>query len=255
MVSVYARSALVRPVPDSYMRCVRTGDEEIDVRLARAQHESYCKALQDRGLKLIWAERDDSLPDSCFIEDTAVVFGETAVICNLSVESRAREVVGVAEVLRELKRTVCISKPGTIDGGDVLKTEDKVFVGLTARTNHEAIDQLVKILKDSSLEVVPVKVWNVLHLKSACTYLGNDCVILSEGNFDARILSGLNRLVVPKGEEYAADCLAVNGTVIVAQGYPMTKRLIENEGFPVVELEVSEFRKWDGALTCLSIVL
>jgi dimethylargininase len=255
MVSIFAKAALVRPVPDSYTDCVRTSIEKIDVVLAKAQHRFYCEALQSLGLRLLWAERDDSLPDSCFVEDTAFIVNETAVICNMSVESRAPEVVGVAEVLKELKRTTYITKPGTIDGGDVLRIEDKVFVGLTARTNREAIDQISRMFENRNLEVIPVKVRNVLHLKSACTYLANNYVVLSKGNFDTRILSGLDRIVVPKGEEYAADCLAVNGTVLMAQGYPRTKKLVENEGFSVVELDMSEFRKGDGALTCLSIIL
>jgi len=251
---VSVRFAVVRPVPDSYDRCVRTNVEEIDVELAKVQHGEYCKALQKLGLKLIWAEGDNTLPDSCFVEDTAIILREKAVICNMKVKSRAPEVVGVAKVLEKLKQTFYVRTPATIDGGDVLKIEDRVFIGLSARTNLEAINQIKKILKDSNLTVVPVKVRNVLHLKSACTYLGNDYVILSRGNFDTYILSGLRKIIVPEGEEYAADCLAVNGTILMAKGYPKTKRLIQNEGFPVEELEISEFRKGEGALTCLSII-
>jgi dimethylargininase len=95
----------------------------------------------------------------------------------------------------------------------------------------------------------------VLHLKSACTYLGNDHVILAKGSFDINVLSGLIKIMVPEGEEYATDCLAVSGTILMAKGYPETKRLMENEGFQVEELEMSEFRKGEGAMTCLSIIL
>jgi len=249
------RFAVVRPVPDTYDRCVRTNVEEIDVELARVQHREYCSVLQRLGLRLIWVEGDDALPDSCFVEDTAVLLGEKAVICNMKVKSRAREVVGVAKVLEKLKQICWIRKPGWIDGGDVLNVEDRVFIGLSARTNSEAVKQVKRILKDTSFNVVPVKVRNVLHLKSACTYLGNDYVILSRGNFDTDILAGMRKIEVPKGEEYAADCLAINGTVLTAKGHPKTKRLIEKEGFTVEDLEISEFRKGDGALTCLSITL
>jgi dimethylargininase len=254
MKSVSGKYALVRPVPDSYDHCVRTNVEEIDVQLAKVQHTEYCKTLQRFGLKLVWVEGDNALPDSCFVEDTAVIFGEKAVICSMSVESREREVVGVAKVLEKLKQLCYIRASATIDGGDVLKIEDRVFIGLSARTNLKAIDQIKRILKDSNLNVIPVKTHNVLHLKSACTYLGSDYVILSEGNFDADILKGLRKIVVPRGEEYAADCVAVNGTILMAKGYPRTKGLIEKEGFPVEELEISEFRKGEGALTCLSII-
>jgi dimethylargininase len=105
------------------------------------------------------------------------------------------------------------------------------------------------------MTVVPVKVRKVLHLKSACTYLGNEIVVLSKGCFDASILQGVERIIVPRGEEYAADCLAVNETVLIAEGHPRTMKLVEKEGFQVKELNVSEFRKGDGALTCLSILL
>ena len=246
--------AVVRPVPDSYHRCVRTNIEKIDVPLAKRQHAEYCKTLQELGLELIWIEADNTLLDSCFVEDTAVIFGEKTVICNMKVRSRVKEVVEVAKVLEKLKETYYIKPPATIDGGDVLKIEDKVFVGLSARTNLHAINQLRKILENTDLKIFPVKIHNVLHLKSACTYLGNHYVIVSKGHFNTNILRGYNKIVVPKGEEYAADCLAINGTILMATGYPKTKKLIENEGFFVKELEMSEFRKGEGALTCLSII-
>jgi dimethylargininase len=172
----------------------------------------------------------------------------------MKVKSRAPEVIEVAKVLEKLKETYYIKPPATIDGGDVLKIENKIFVGLSERTDTQAVHQLREILKETSVEIVPVKVQNVLHLKSACTYLGNNYVILSKAHFDIEILRDYEKIVVPKGEEYAADCLAINGTVLMAKGYPETKRRIEAAGFSVKELEMSEFRKGEGALTCLSIL-
>jgi dimethylargininase len=254
MNAVTVKFAVVRPVPDSYDRCVRTNVEKIDIDLAKRQHAEYCTALQKLGLELIWIKGDNTLSDSCFVEDTAIVFGEKAVICNMSVESRVKEVVEAAKVLEELKETYYIKPPATIDGGDVLKIEDKAFVGLSTRTNLRAVQQLRSILKNSHVEVVPVKLHDILHLKSACTYLGDNCVILSKGYFNTNILRDFRKIVVPDGEEYATDCLAVNGTVLMAKGYPKTRKLVEREGFSVKELDVSEFRKGDGALTCLSII-
>ncbi len=248
------REAIVRSVPESYSRCVRTSKEEIDVALAKKQHAEYCVALEKLGLKLISISADNALPDSCFVEDTAVVLGEKAIICNLRVASRAKETAEVARVLKKLKETHYIKPPATIDGGDLLAVEDTIFVGLTARTNREAVIQLRKIMADSNSQIIPVKVRNVLHLKSACTYLGNGYVILSEGHFDTSVLRNCEKIVAPKREKYAADCLSVNGTVLVAKGYPKTRKLIEKAGFPTEALDVSEFRKGDGALTCLSIL-
>ncbi len=249
------RHALVRPVPDSYDRYIRTNREKIDVALAKRQHDEYCRALQKLGLSLIWIRGDNALPDCCFVEDTAVVFDKKAVICNMRARSRVNEVDEVAKVMAKLKETYCIKPPATIDGGDVLTIGDRVFVGISARTNPYAVTQLKKILEDSRMDVIPVKVHKVLHLKSACTYLGNDVVILSRGCFDTNVLQGLGKIIVPRGEEYAADCLVVNEAVLMAKGHAETKRLVEKEGFQVVELEISEFRKGNGALTCLSIIL
>jgi len=248
------RNALIRPVPESYNDCVRSNREEIDVALAKRQHAEYCSTLKQFGLKLISISADNTLPDSCFVEDTAVIFGEKAVICNMKTESRAKEVIEVAKVLGRIKEVRYIMPPATIDGGDVLKVEDTVFVGLTSRTSLHAVKQLERILAKSDYEMVPAKVHNVLHLKSACTYLGDNHVLVAEGFFDTGLLRNFKKIMVPKGEEYAADCLAVNGTVLVAKGYPKTRRLIEGAGFSTKELDVSEFRKGDGALTCLSIL-
>ena len=245
---------VVRPVPDSYDHCVRTNAEKIDVALAKSQHAEYRRTLQELGLELIWIKGDNTLPDSGFVEDTAVILGEKAIICNMKTKSRVKEVVEVAKTLEKLKETYHIRPPATIDGGDVLKIENKVLVGLSARTNIHAIRQLRKILENSDFEIVPVKIQNVLHLKSACTYLGNNYVIVSKGHFDTDILQDYNEIVVLRGEEYAADCLSINGTVLMAKGYSKTKSLIEKEGFFVKELEISEFRKGEGALTCLSII-
>jgi len=248
------RKALVRPVPEPYDHCVRSSREEIDVAIAKKQHAEYCKALEQLGLKLIIVSADNTLPDSCFVEDTAAIFREKAVICNMKIKSRAREVVEVAKVLSKIKDTHYIKPPAIIDGGDILRVEDTVFVGLTSRTNLHAVKQLERILARSDFKVVPVRVHDMLHLKSACTYLGDNHVVVAEGFFDIDLLRDCRKIVVPKGEEYAADCLAVNGTVLVAKGYPRTGRLIEEAGFSTSELDVSEFRKGDGALTCLSIL-
>jgi len=248
------RNALVRPVPESYDHCVRSNREGIDVALTKKQHAKYCRTLEELGLKLISVSADNTLPDSCFVEDTAVILGEKAIVCNMKVKSRVRETVEVARALEKLKETHYIKPPATIDGGDVLKVEDTVFVGLTSRTDLHAVEQLDRILAKSDFKIVPVKVHNVLHLKSACTYLGDNHVVVAEGYFDTDLLGNCKKIVVPKGEEYAADCLAVNGTVMVAKGYPETRRLIEEASFSTKELDVSEFRKGDGALTCLSIL-
>jgi len=249
-----ATHAIVRPVADTYDQCVRTGNEKIDGALAQKQHRDYCEALQSLGLKLIWVKGDNTLPDGCFVEDTAFILGAKAVICNIKVPSRAKEVAEVAKVLETLKDVYYIKPPATIDGGDILNIGNRIFAGLSKRTNIQAVRQLKEIVRNDGFDITPVKVSKVLHLKSACTYLGDNYVIVAEDRFDLDALRGYSKIRVPKGEERAADCLSVNGTVLVAKGYPKTTKLVESEGFAVKELDISEFRKGDGALTCLSIL-
>lgn len=244
--------AIVRPVPDTYDQCVRTNIEQIDVALAKRQHIEYCMALQRLGLKLIWIVGDNNLPDSCFVEDTSIVLGKKAIICNMRVKSRAGEVTEVARVLEKLKEIHYIKQPATMDGGDVLRVQDQIFVGLTTRTNLHAVNQLKRIIK-GDCKVVPVKVHDILHLKSRCTYLGNNCVIIADKYFNTEFLNGFKKIVVPREEEYAANCISINKKILMAKGHPKTKKLIEKEGFIVDELDMSEFYKGEGALTCLSI--
>jgi len=249
--------AVVRGVPDTYDSCMRTFAplQKINIKLARRQHETYCRALESNGLKLIKISADSSLPDCVFVEDPAIVCKGKAIICRMGAESRVREVEGVRETLsRHVKTLIEIKPPATIEGGDVLRVRDDLLVGLTARTNMAGIDQLREILKNEKCNVTPVKVRNILHLKSACSYIGDDYIVASTGYFDLRVFSQFKLIRLPKAEAYAANCLAVNNTVFIIKGYPRTKRMIEKEGFVTEELDVSEFKKGEGSLTCLSIV-
>jgi dimethylargininase len=249
--------AVVRGVPDTYNKCVRTFSplQKINVELAGKQHKAYCRALENMGLKLIKISADNSLPDCVFVEDPAIVYKGKAIICRMGVESRVGEVEGVRETLsRHVKTLTEIKPPATIEGGDLLRVRDDLFVGLSARTNMAGIDQLRAILKNEKCNVTPVKVRNILHLKSACSYIGNDYVVISPGYFDLGAFSQFKLIRLPREEAYAANCLAVNDTVFVIKGYPRTKKMIEKEGFVTEELDVSEFKKGEGSLTCLSII-
>lgn len=173
----------------------------------------------------------------------------------MGAKSRIGEVEGVKRALSPIFKNVEeIHPPATIEGGDVLKVKDNLFVGLTSRTNADGVNQLRKALRNEKCEIVPVRVHDVLHFKSACSYLGDDFVIVNPGYFDLKIFSYFNLINLPKKEAYASNCLSVNGKVFVSKGYPTTRKLIEKEGFETEELDVSEFKKCEGSLTCLSIV-
>lgn len=248
--------AIVREVPNAFERALRSKEPEtpIDVARARAQHERYCEALQTLGLTLLRLSADERFPDCPFVEDTAVVLGEGAIIANLGAPSRRGEEQAVAEALAEYMELYEIVEPARLDGGDVLSIARTLFVGLSGRTNRAAAEQLDALLRSDGYEVVAVSVREVLHLKSACTYLGGDILVHLPGHLDDEAFSKFERIIVPPQEAPAANCLAVNGRVLVPAGAPRTRAHIEAAGFEVLELDISEAAKAGGGLTCSSII-
>ncbi len=248
--------AIVRAIPKTFQDCVTIASDKptINVEFAKHQHESYCKTLEQLGLKLICIDADDALPDCCFTEDTAIVFGDVAIITNPGTLSRVAETVEMEKKLMTLKKIHHLSSSATIDGGDVLKIDQKIFIGISSRTNEEAIKQVAAILHPKGYEVIGVKIRDTLHLKSVCTYVGNGCILLAEGHLDENIFSQYDAIIVPEEEAYTANCLVVNGKVLMPKGFPKTKSLVEAKGFSVIEMDMTEIEKADGALTCLSII-
>jgi dimethylargininase len=247
---------IVRGVPHTYDRCIKSPkvENEIKVELAREQHKRYCEILEQLGLTLIFIDPDDRFPDCCFVEDPAIVIGDTAIISRMGAKSRIGEEIEVRNTLSQYKTVKEIKPPGTLDGGDVLRINEKIYVGLSERTNQFAIQQVPTYLSDYGYRVIPVKIEHILHLKSACTYIGNNYIVMFPGHFDEGIFSAYDRIIIQKKEAYSANCLSVNGKVLVQKGYPNTKKLIEDTGFETVDIEMSEFRKGGGSLTCLSII-
>ncbi|HIH00617.1 TPA: amidinotransferase [Thermoplasmata archaeon] len=223
----------------------------IDVGLAKEQHRIYCSTLRDLGLEVLTLPLDEGHPDACFVEDTAVIHGRKALICRAGVECRRGEETPVVEALGEylqLRRAVA---PATIEGGDVVHFEDRLLSGVSQRTNLEGVRQLSEWLE---VQVDTVDDSRMMHLKSHVTYLGNNIVIATEKYAGHPSLKGREVIVIPPGEEYAADTLAVDDTVLMASGYPRSHDLVRLAGFRVIPLDVSEMEKCDGALTCLSLL-
>lgn len=258
--------ALVRQVPADYQHCIRPapGDpvfggngEPIDVGLAKAQHDQYCHALSAAGLQVVQLPAQDHLPDSCFTEDPATVFGQTAVISSMKFPSRVPETETMLEVLRGFKmQTFTIRPPATLEGGDVVKAGKKIFVGLSDRTNLQGIEALQKLTPEGH-QVIPVPLHGTLHLGTVCQYLGEKdgvpVILYAPGFFDPAVFKGFHKLEVPPDEAYAANAIAVNGTVIMPSGYPKTKKMLIDAGYNrIVEVPTSEIRKGGGSLTCLS---
>ena len=247
---------IIRGVPNTYNQCIRTRgyEEKIDVGLAKEQHQKYCEALEGLGLELIRLEADDRFPDCCFVEDAAIVIGNLAIISYMGAESRRGEEDAVRKVLSKHKEVYDIEPPGTIEGGDVLKIVSELFIGLSTRTNLQASEQVGKRVSHLEYRAIPVKTEDLVHLKSDCTYIGENYLLMFPGRFDEAVFNEYNRIIVPEEEAYAANCLSVNGKVLVSAGYPRTRELIEDAGFETISIEMSELRKGEGALTCLSII-
>lgn len=233
-----------------------------DYEKALAQHAAYVDALRGCGLAVTVLAADEAFPDSVFIEDTAVLSEKAAVVALPGAPSRRGEEAAVARSLRSFyPRLEAIRPPGTLEGGDVMRAGDRFFVGLSAasprggaaRTNEEGARQFAAILQPHGYEVVPVPLSDVLHLKTGISYLENNR-LLACGEFLAQpLLSSFDIIPVPGGESYAANSLWVNGRVLVPAGFPETLRRVAGLGYDVLAVDVSEFRKLDGGLSCLSL--
>jgi dimethylargininase len=221
---------------------------------ALIQHDAYSAALRQCGLTVLVLPADEDYPDSCFVEDTAVLTRRGAIITNPGAPSRRGEVKAIEkEMGRFFKDIEYIRAPGTLEGGDVMMAGDHFFVGRSGRTNGEGIGQFLGILKRWGFTGSEVPLEKVLHLKTGVNYIENN-TMLTAGEFTAKAdFAPYRRLAVKESESYGANCIWVNGTVIMAQGYPETEEMVRNEGYPILLVDTSEFRKLDGGLSCLSL--
>ena len=249
--------ALVRAPSESLGRCLLTyrDREPIDVGLARKQHGAYVDCLRELGAEVVTLPELPELPDAVFVEDTAVVFDEVAVMARPGAEARRAEAPSVAEALSRHRALEHIRPPGTLDGGDVVTAGRTVLVGRTRRTNDAGIEQLRDILSPFGYEVRAVPVAGCLHLKSACTYVGDGTLLVNCARLEVDALDGFRLLHVPESESDAADTLTIGKTVVIATGFPDTAALLHDSGCVVRAVDVSEFQKAEGAVSCLSLVV
>lgn len=224
-----------------------------DYGLALRQHAAYRDALEKCGLEIVLLESDPVFPDAPFVEDTAVITEKTAIVTRPGDRRRLGEEVSIARVLSGYMELSMIESPGTVDGGDIIRVDDHFYIGLSGRTNREGAVQLASILSRNGYSSSTVDVRKSLHLKSGVNYMGSGLMIVQEKLKDLEFLRGFDLITVGHEESYAANCLPVNGTVLVPAGFPLTAASIVSAGFEIIELEMSEFMKMDGGLTCLSL--
>ncbi|MFA6128919.1 MAG: arginine deiminase family protein [Bacteroidales bacterium] len=225
-----------------------------DFARAVSQHQKYAGVLEMCGLQVRMLESDPRFPDSLFIEDIALCTPACAIITRPGAPTRTGETEGMREILSEYYPDLEeIASPGTLEAGDVMMVGMHFYIGLSARTNREGAGQLMSILKDHGLSGSMVPLKEVLHLKTAVSYLEGNTLLVCGEFIGHPGFERFNKIEVTVEEAYAANSLWINGTVLVPEGFPETRSKIEREGYPVITLNMSEFQKLDGGLSCLSL--
>jgi dimethylargininase len=249
--------AITRAVPLSINRCELThlDREPIDYARAVAQHAEYETALRDLGCRVERLPDAPDLPDSVFVEDAAVVLDDVAVMARPGAESRRPEVDAMAAALRPHRPLVFIEAPGTLDGGDVLVTARKVFVGISGRTNKDGVKQLAAALEPHGFEVISIPVSGCLHLKSAVTQAGEGILLVNPGWIETTHFAGFDLIEVDSDEPAAANVLRIGDAVICADEHPKTRRRLEERGLVTHSVPAGELAKAEGGVTCCSVIL
>jgi len=238
-------TAITRDVSPRFNECEITHIERtpIDLNVARAQHREYINALKQLGCNVIELPAEPDLPDSVFVEDTAFILPEVAVITRPGADSRKPETESI------------IREPATVDGGDVLVIGKNIYVGLSTRSNREAIDQLNDLLWEYGYTVTGVELHDCLHLKSAVTRVDDETLLINKNWVNTSHFKNFDLLEVDPSEPYAANCLPIGESIIFPLAFPKTRARLEARGYKVVIVDVSELEKAEGAVTCCSLII
>jgi dimethylargininase len=227
----------------------------IDYALAVEQHEQYCRMLGRCGAAVRVLDANRQMPDCCFVEDTAVVLDELAVMMSMGSRARRGERPAIEAELREHRNVARIETPALIDGGDILQVDRKLLVGLSSRTNAAGAAALQAIVEPHGYTLTAVPVLRCLHLKSACTALPDGRLLVNPNWIDVAALCGHGLVVVPPEEPAAANALSIGRTVCLSTAFPRTAELIGERGIAVETTDLSEFAKAEGGVTCLSLLI
>jgi dimethylargininase len=249
--------AMTRKVSRSIGQCELTHlpRSPIDYPAACAQHQDYENALAALSCRVISLPAEDTMPDAVFVEDTAVVLNECAVITRPGAVSRRGESPAIAQALSPFRQLVNIEPPGTLDGGDVMRVGHTLYVGISGRTNHSGVHQLREAVRRYGYTIVEVPVQHYLHLKAAVTCVSENTVLINPRWVDESIFHDLIRIPSDPDEPMAANALPVNGIVIYPSRYPGTRARLERSGISIYAVDLSELAKAEGAVTCCSLII
>jgi dimethylargininase len=249
------KNAIVRtPCPEMIHGLTSASIGKPDYHRAVEQHSRYVEVLRECGLEVKVLEADSKFPDSVFVEDVAVCTPRCAIITNPGAPSRNGEIEGVKESLRFFYGNLeSIEPPGTLDGGDVMMVGTHFYIGSSERTSTGGANQLIRILEKYGMTGSRVPLSGMLHLKSGLSYLEENHLLVSRDYLNHPEFRRFHRIGVDPDETYAANSLWINSRVLVPAGFPKTRRKIELAGYETIVLEMSEFQKLDGGLSCLSL--
>jgi dimethylargininase len=248
--------AITREVSSSFGNCELTYLDrvEIDVEMARRQHDCYVQTLEELGCQVMRLPEEPDLPDAVFVEDTALILEEIAILMRPGAESRRPEVASVAKALMEYRGLVQIEAPGSLDGGDTLRIAKDIYVGISQRSNKAGIEQLADLVSRFGYQVIPVPIHGCLHLKSAVTQVGPEAVLIQPEWVDKAVFKKYRQVKVDPGEPHAANALLIGDTLIYPEKYMQTIQRLEQCGLHLKTLDVSEIEKAEGAVTCCSLL-
>jgi len=249
------KRAIVRTPGESMIQGLSTSDLGIpDYKKALIQHNNYIEALKECGLEVKVLEQDEQFPDSTFVEDIALLTNHCAIITNPGAPSRKGETTSIKDLLKDFYVNIEeVLPPGTVDGGDIMMVGSHFYIGISERTNENGADQVIGFLEEYGLTGSKIGLEKTLHLKTGVAYLEHNTIVACGEFLTKEEFLNFNILEIPEDESYAANCIWVNDKVILPKGYPITRDIIKEAGYPIVEVDVSEFQKLDGGLSCLSL--
>ncbi|HEY2412295.1 MAG TPA: arginine deiminase family protein [Pirellulaceae bacterium] len=245
-------------LPSSKLQaCERTfvAHEEIDYERALTQHAAYCDALRACRVRVVTLNVNADQPDSTFIEDIAVVLDEVAVLASMGTASRRDEPRAIEPIIREHREMVRIESPATLEGGDVLRVGRTLLVGTSCRTNHAGIALFAAIVERFGYRVMPIPIRECLHLKTACTVLPDGRLLINPAWINKSALTDFDLIEIPTDEPWAANVCLVNSNMLLPAAHARTANLIDSLGFAIRAVELSEFAKAEGGVTCLSLLI
>ncbi|MCC6300044.1 MAG: dimethylargininase [Anaerolineales bacterium] len=249
--------AVTRDVSPRFNECEITHIDRspIDLTIAQAQHHEYVQALKELGCAVLELPAEADLPDSVFVEDAAVIFSDVALLTRPGADSRKPETESIARALAPYRELVRIEAPATVDGGDALVLGKKIFVGMSTRSNPEAVKQMNQLLGRFGYHAQGIELHDCLHLKSAVTRVDDETLLINRNWVDIEIFEGYKLIDIDPSEPFAANCLPLNGSLIYPTAFPATTSALEAEGFTVKSVMVDELAKAEGAVTCCSLIV